>query len=192
MRSLFLIVFLATSTYAGNLFAQDKFEKESRIKENHVPKKALEFLESLNYSTRIKWYREEGLIKESIEAKFRHNKTNYSVEFDSLGNIEDIEIEVNFEELDSEVKNKLIFQFKADCLKYKIVKVQKQYLGNENLLLTLCQNCEKSNLLEINYELIIKCNQNKQVDLFEYLFNKNGVLLNKYRIVFKNSSHLEY
>lgn len=177
---------------ANNLFAQDKFEKESRIKRGDVPSKALLFIDSLNYKTKIKWYKEEGLTSISIEAKFNHNKTRYSIEFDTLGNIEDIEIEIHWEDMEKEMANPITNQLKLDCSKHKIVKIQRQFTGTENDLFSLFRNGIHSEKIKINYEIIVKCNWQKEVNLFEYLFNEKGILVSKSKVIFKNSSHLEY
>jgi len=185
---LLIIVFACSS----NLIAQEKFEKESRIKGYDVPIEAQLFIDSSNITNKVKWYKEEGLNTQSIEAKFKHNNSKYSVEFNTGGDVEDIEIEVNFEDLESHLKEAIILQLKTDCSKYKIVKVQKQYMGSESHLLSILKTDKTSSSLTIKYELIIRCHQQKEVNLFEYLFNDSGELISTSKIVFKNSSHLEY
>lgn len=186
------LLFLFVLSVANNLFAQDKFEKESRIKRSDVPSKALLFVDSLNYNARIKWYKEEALTSVSIEAKFKHNRTKYSIEFDTLGNIEDVEIEVHWEDIDTHIANSITNQLKQDCSKHKIVKIQRQFTGTENDLFSMLRNGILSEKIKIKYELIVRCTIQKEVNLFEYLFNDKGVLMSKLKIIFKNSSHLEY
>ena len=188
-KFLILLILFSISTI---LFAQDKFEKESRIQPKDVPPRALLFIDSLNLKTKIKWYKEEGLDKESIEAKFKLNKVKHSVEFDTYGKIEDVEIIVNWEDLESDLKDSIFFQLNIDCLSHKIVKAQRQFLGSENELLFLIKNRDVFEPLKIRYEMIIRCKYEKKVDLFEYLFNYDGKLISRSRIIFKNSSHLEY
>jgi len=188
-KFLILLILFSISTI---LFAQDKFEKESRIQPKDVPPRALLFIDSLNLKTKIKWYKEEGLDKESIEAKFKLNKAIHSVEFDTYGKIEDVEIIVNWEDLESDLKDSIFFQLNIDCLSHKIVKVQRQFLGSENELLFQIKNRDVFEPLKIRYEMIIRCKYEKKVDLFEYLFNYDGKLISRSRIIFKNSSHLEY
>jgi hypothetical protein len=69
-----LFLFGLLSVCAHPVLAQtpSKFEKESRIKRSDVPSQALAFIDSLALPGRIKWYREQGLDKHSIEAKFNH------------------------------------------------------------------------------------------------------------------------
>ena len=187
----YIILFIVVQ-YSGNLHAQEKFEKESRIKQKNVPSEALLFIDSLNFKNKIKWYKEEGFNRQSIEAKFKYNKARYSVEFDTLGNMEDIEIEVDWDDLESDIRDSISLQLKKDCLKHKIVKVQKQYKGSESELFLLLKADKKSQSLIIKYELIVRCRQQKKVDLYEYLFENKGVLISISKIIFRNSSHLEY
>jgi hypothetical protein len=186
------LIFLIVFSVSNNLFAQDKFEKERRIKPEDVPSKALSFIDSLNLNTKVKWYQEEGLNKKSIEAKFKRNKVRYSVEFDSLGMIEDIEIEVNWGELESSLIESISSQLQQNCSSYSIVKVQRQFTGSENDLFALLKTGNIVDLLKIKYEIIVRCKQENKVGLFEYLLNDKGKLISISKIVFKNSSHLEY
>lgn len=192
MHKLVYLIFFICLLCSDNLFAQDKFEKESRMKERDVPLKALTFMDSLNAHVKIKWYKEEGLSGNSIEAKFKHQKTKYSIEFTTLGEIEDIEIEVNWLDIELEVSNSITEHLKLDCSKHKIVKVQKQFTGSENDLFLVLRDDITNKKLGIKYEIIVKCNQQKEVNLFEYLFDQKGLLVSQSKIVFKNSSHLEY
>ncbi|OYX25688.1 MAG: hypothetical protein B7Z06_06920 [Flavobacteriales bacterium 32-35-8] len=192
MPKIIYILLIIVFTCSSDLIAQEKFEKESRIKGNDVPTEAQLFIDSSNITNKVKWYKEEGLNTQSIEAKFKYNNSKYSVEFNTGGHVEDIEIEVNFEDLESHLKEAIILQLKTDCSKYKIVKVQKQYTGSESHLLSTFKTDKTSASLTIKYELIIRCHQQKEVNLFEYLFNDSGELISTSKIVFKNSSHLEY
>lgn len=186
------LIFLVVFSVANNLFAQDKFEEESRIKRSDVPSKALLFVDSLNYNARIKWYKEETSTSISIEAKLKYNTTKYSIEFDTLGNIEDIEIEVYRKGIDTAIINSITNQLKLDCSKHKIVKIQKQFTGTGNDLFSLLRNGINSEKIKIKYEIVVRCSVQKEAHLFEYIFNEKGLLVSKSKIIFKNSSHLEY
>lgn len=192
MHKLFYLILLAGLVYSNKVSAQDKFEKESRMKRKDVPSKARMFIDSLNDNTKIKWYKEEGLTRKSIEAKFKRNKIKHSIEFDTLGIIEDVEIETDWKNVASHAADSISAQLSRDCSKYQIVKVQIQFSGSENELFSLLKTGVKSENLVMNYEIVVRCKQQKEVDLFEYLFNTKGLLLFKSKIVFKNSSHLEY
>jgi len=186
------ITFLLIILYSSNVFAQEKFEKESRIKGQAVPPKAIQFIDSLNLKNKVKWFLEEGLERKSIEAKFKNKKKKYSIEFDTLGNIEDVEIEIHWKELQTNLKDSICLYLNNDCLKYKIVKVQIQFSGNQPELLSKLKTPEAMPNLITKYEVIVKCSSKNSVDLFEYLFSDTGKPLSISKIIFKNSSHLEY
>src|SRR5690606_41633459 len=80
------ITILMFGNYSNNLFAQQKYEKESRLNRNNVPAIAFNFIDSLNLKNRVKWYLEESLENKSVEAKFKKSGKKHSVEFDILGN----------------------------------------------------------------------------------------------------------
>lgn len=186
------MIFLMFGLCSNYLFAQQKYEKESRIKPKDVPSKAMNFIDSINLKNRVKWYLEEGLETKSIEAKFKYNSKKYSVEFDTLGNIEDAEIEIKWDEMQTPFKDSISSQLKKDCLKQKIVKVQIQYSGTSSEILSKLRENKTYGNLTIKYEVVVRCKSKDTVVLFEYLFNKKAQVLSRSEIIFKNSSHLEY
>lgn len=192
MNRIIFISLILFSFPGINTFAQEKIEKESRIDLTVVPKNAQSFISDLALDNKIKWYLEQGINQTTIEAKFKHNGKKYSVEFDSIGNIEDIEVEISWKDLEVGVKESIKKQLDLNCLKHKINKIQTQYLGNAKNLSFLFKQNSNTQKLETNYELIVRCNQENEVNLFEYLFNHQGKLISTSKIIFRNSSHLEY
>lgn len=186
------LIFLLSLFSSVELFAQEKFEKESRIKQRDVPQKALDFIESANIKGKMKWYLEQGLNRKSIEVKFQQNRKRLSVEFDTLGTIEDVEIELKATELPASLNNTINAQLQNDCIKYKIEKIQVQYSGSEEQLLAKLKNLSSVQNLVTKYEVVVKCTSKNNVELLEYLFTDTGTVLSVSTIVFKNSSHLEY
>ena len=152
-----IMLFLFAFSVSNALFAQDKFEKESRIKRKDVPAQALKFIDSLDLKSRVKWFQEEGLNHKSIEAKFRISKARYSVEFDSLGRIEDIEVEVAWGHLELSLRESIHGQLEQNCSSYKIVKVQRQFTGSEWDLFHLLKSGSMSSQIQIKYEVIVRC-----------------------------------
>ena len=76
------IIFILFGLFMHPTFSQDKYEKEYRIKYEEVPKSALNFINSINFSNKIKWYKEESLKSYTYEAKTIHKDIKFSVEFD--------------------------------------------------------------------------------------------------------------
>ncbi len=179
-------------SFSSSVFCQEKYEKESKLKEAEVPAQALEFLEKLNFNTKIKWYSEVGLERKTIEAKFKYMGDRYSVEYDADGNIEDVEIEMKWNELDEKLKSSVDSTLNTICERHKIAKVQIQYLGSQQVLLAKLKDGQLTEGLSTNFEIVSTCVNDNNIDQFEYLFNNEGILLNTSKIVFKNSSNLEY
>lgn len=192
-RHIFIRIIMVLFVICCNqLYAQQKYEKESRLREKEVPKKVLCFVDSLEVGSRIKWYLEEGLEHTSIEAKFRLNNQKHSIEFDAIGNLEDIEIQMKWDELQKPLRDSISFYLGIDCEKIKIRKVQIQYIGDRFNLLAKIKTGESADNYIVRYEIVVKCCNPKDVSLFEYLFSNTGEKIAVSQIVFKNSSNLEY
>ncbi len=174
------------------LWAQEKIERESRLSSSEVPEQARLCLARIDSQTRIKWYLEEGLTGMSIEAKFSWQKHRYSVEFDSLGSLQDIEIELSWKELTKATQDSLQRQLRRECSKFKVRKIQLQYTGAESDLKQFLLSDSASPKLIIHYELVVKCRTDRRYHLFEFLFSEAATLQSKLKIVFRDSSHLEY
>ena len=186
-----IIIILFTICF-NQLYAQQKYEKESRLKEKDVPSKALNFIDSLEVGRRIRWYLEEVFERRSIEAKFKLNNQKHSIEFDTIGNLEDIEIQMKWSELQKPLRDSISFYLGEDCKKFKIQKVQIQYSGDRSILLAKIKTRKSADNYIVRYEIVVKCCNTKNVRLFEYLFSNTGEKLAISQIIFKNSSNLEY
>ncbi|MEZ4934623.1 MAG: hypothetical protein R2788_21160 [Saprospiraceae bacterium] len=97
-------VFWAFAICTNQIHAQVKYEKESRLKEKDVPSIALDFIDSLAVKKKVRWYLEEGFNRTSVEAKFKMDNRKYSIEFDTIGNLEDIEIQVKWDGLNKTLR----------------------------------------------------------------------------------------
>jgi len=73
--------------------AQNKYEREYRIRKVQFPERALGYIqEKLTDAKRIRFYKETDSTKVSYEAKFKKDRLWYSIEFNKEGGLEDIEI----------------------------------------------------------------------------------------------------
>jgi hypothetical protein len=169
---------------------QSKFEKEYRLKEKEVPKAAINFIEKIDYKSKLKWYREESSDGESVEAKFKINKIAYSIEFDTLGVVEDIEELIRISSLDSNLQTSILNQLDQVFEKHQIIKIQKQLKGENKELIAYFK--EENKALISGYELIVKAKRRKEVNLYEYFFTAEGVLSKELKVLIKSAVHLEY
>ena len=173
-------------------YAQDKFEKEYRIKEHGVPKDAVAFVNALYVKNKIKWYKEERMTGYSYEAKTNHRGINYSIEFDSLGKIEDVEYKISFAELPAEARKTMESHFDTSFQKWKIIKTQVHLVGTPQALIESIRQGEIPPTVLTKYELVVNGRVTKQRKLMEYLFADNGRLERTSTILQKNTDHLAY
>lgn len=189
---IYYILFFVCS--AQLCFAQDKFEKESRLSTERVPSQALEFVEAFSFPGKIKWFKEESLTGNSIEAKTRFNTQKWSIEFDTSGFIEDIEIEIDYSEISSSTKKAIDQYLESNFDKHQVCKTQRQFSGQSNALKQFDpkQVLGSTDQIQIRYELVVKVKQNKKHKQIELLFDESGILLNESTIIFQNTDNLEF
>ncbi|MFD2566197.1 hypothetical protein [Pseudotenacibaculum haliotis] len=190
LRFTFTILFFVTIGTLSS-YGQNKFEREYRIKEKDVPAKAVDFISLLKFDSNIKWYAEESSQGKSIEAKTKFKSVKYSIEFDTNGNLQDVEIEISTEDISKDTYSKIQNTFSSDFSKFKIIKIQKQLSGSEKKVLDHLLK-ETNNVITIKYEIVVKGKSNKGKNLYEYTFTNSGALEKREKIIFKNSDHLEY
>lgn len=183
---------LSLSLIIASLYAvsQTKIEREYRIRANNVPANAINYIDSLSLK-KVKWYKEINSETSSYEAKFRLNKNKYSIEFDSLGKLEDIEVEINLKSLSNDTKNIICSQLDSIFEKCKITKIQKQYKTTALNLLMFISNKEAT--IKLNgYEIVVKGKENGSNNIYELFFSGDAILETKSVIVLKNTDHLEF
>ncbi len=189
---IFALTIFFSGFFMNNLIGQQKYEKESRMKPRDVPAAALEFMDLLDVNSKVKWFWEEGLDDKSVEAKYKLNKRKYSAEFDTLGKIQDIEMTMEWTDLPVQLRDSIGAQLDNLCVQHKVVKVQIQYSGTRASLLSKMRGSGNTETCLTKYEVIANCRSEEGIELFEYLFSDTGQMLSVFKIIFKNSSHLEY
>jgi len=173
---------------------QYKYEREYRLDKNKVPPSALEFVDALNFSKKIKWYKEEGLQTSSVEAKTKHQSKKYSIEFDLNGKLEDIEITMGWESVPIETRQPIVQYFNDHFQKHKICKTQIQLTGEKEILINTISNpsMERNEEVRIHYEIVAKVKHNGKHQKMEFLFSEIGEMKKQSIILQKNTDNLEY
>lgn len=151
--AMFFGLMLAITSNAQN---QVKMEKEERIKENNVPEIAISFLKEAGIVNRIKWYKDTDIQEVVIEAKTKHRGTLYSIEFDTSGNIINIEYIIKYKNLCPNIRNAIDDQLAAKFNKYSIIKTQKQYTGDKQALKELIRNDDSEKSFTTRYEIVLE------------------------------------
>jgi len=196
VRVVFCLCFLCLSFV---LSAQEiKYERERGIKEEKVPRLAYAWIRSCLSSLKIKapkWYYEEGLKAYSYEYKFRLGRQRYSVEFDSTGHLEDIELLVHFRDLPDTLQSSICNYLKTQYSAYKIERVQWQYTGDASCLCTMFQKREtKPDAcadVAVEMEVLLRTHK-KEKARKELLFDLHGNLLKQRKIVEHKTENMIY
>lgn len=182
-----IFIFLSLST-----FGQVKMEVETRAKVENVPQKAVYFLSEAFSEAKVRWYQEGTLVMTSYEAKFKHDKKRYSIEFDPNGNLEDVEILIHKKRIPEATANRLDEQLKTSSQAYKITRAQEQFSGSEEAILAWLKSGQIHSHITKKYELEIKVKDDNKWRMYEYTIDEKGQILSEKRIITPTSDHLVY
>lgn len=174
------------------LKAQQKYEREYRVKSEDIPALAKEFIDSIGSDSKIKWYKEIGLQEITVEAKFKYNNKKFSVEFDTLGILQDVEFVIKKREIAPVVYERIEQKLDSLYQKWKFKKIQIHYRGDRRDIITSINNNEPSDSIETNYEIVLKGNCLGNAQLYEITFSEQGDVLGVLRIIQDKADHLEY
>ncbi len=172
-KLLFIAVFIFSVFFAS---AQNKYEREYRIKKSQFPEKALAYIqEKLDDARRIRFYKETDSTKISYEAKFKKDRLKYSIEFTEDGTLEDIEIIIKPIDIPNDTFDKMNAYLKENFVKYRIRRLQQQYPVGENDVETTIKNAFQNLMLPyMKYEIIVSGKKDKAYEQFEILFSADG------------------
>ncbi|WP_289063864.1 hypothetical protein [uncultured Zobellia sp.] len=177
----FLIpVFFFYSAFVA--MGQVKNEREYRVLEKDFPDTALDILGNrLKDIKRVRYFKEYDTGTFSYEVKFRRKGMFYSVEFNSIGQLQDIEVYINQDDIPESGLDKIRTQLKNQFSRYRIIKVQRQYplvsFSNEDALFE--QALEGKGVEHTNYEVVISGKEKEGFKTFEFLFDSQGNFLKK-------------
>lgn len=172
-------------------FAQDKLEQERRVKTREVPKPARDWLKDAFEGTKkVRWYKEVTSGSKSFEAKFDYQSAFYSVEFDTLGVIEDIEVDRAWEAI-PEAHRTAMEQSMADWDKVKIRRVQEQWTGEPDDLEDAMDEEEWEDITT-RYEVELLAEINGEKELWEVLFSTDGEVLLRRKVIVRADDNLNF
>lgn len=178
MKTKTLLVLMFISQF---VFSQTKNEKEERITESEFPSAAIAVVNNLpDDCKRLKFYKETDGKKQSFEVKFKHKRKRYSLEFSEDGVIEDLEVLTKFKTINEEKKSKIEDYFRSSFSKYKLIKVQKQFVYHKKLdpLTFVNDILNNTSAEDPNFEIIAEVKTNKKRDIREFTFDESGIFVN--------------
>ncbi len=185
-----ILITIITVIFSANASGQTKYEKEYRIKEKDAPGKAVSFIKKS--FTKCKWYSEESSDGKTFEAKGKLNGYKFSIEFDTTGNIIDVEKTVKFENMDSEIKQNINKSLLKIFTSYKIKKAQIQWIACDNTLHELISYGHSKKPYTLNYELVLKAKKDSSTKFYEILSDKNGNILKVSEIISRPTDNLDF
>ena len=159
-----------------SLFAQEKSEKEIKIKEKDFPQDALKTIRPfLQDAKRLRYYQEFDLNRKSFELKFKKNKRYYSLEFDQNGRLEDVEVIIKLSDIPQSISATILKYITANYSKPQLKKIQQQYPNQLGQDKTVLNDAFANNFKPyINYEIVISCICEGSFKKYELLFGANG------------------
>lgn len=171
------------------VYAQSKIEVEKRIKSYLVPQNAKDFIDQIQNKKQLKWVKEisdEGI---HYEAKFIKNN-RISVEFDETGKLIDVEI-LRSKKVHQQ-KFKLLIEKELKTTQFIILKIQEQWLAEEDLLVKALNTELINDSIQSNHEIEVKVKTESGVKYYEFLFDENKHLLRNRTIKQPNTDNLIY
>jgi len=190
LKYLFLFI---SFFFSFSLFGQNKVEQEIHIKEAKVPVEARKWLkDAFEIVKKPKWYQELSEAGYSFEAKFKYKNQFHSVEFDSMGLVQDVEVLIDWNDLPIEIRSNLMFYFEESLSGFKLEKIQIQYSGSPLDLEDFFDENELDGVL-VQYEIEYQAQDQSQVTrLWEGIFSSEGRFLSQRRIEIREAFNLSY
>lgn len=185
--SWFLILFLS-----HNIYAQFKYEKEVRLKRSQVPTTIYDYVSALAPGSKVRWYRQYGFKNNSFEAKFKHKRQNYSVEFHEDGTLKDVEVLIRVTDMNDVLFEKIDAKLKAELSEYRITRLQSQIVASSTEISKYFENKLNLSSLTQNYEMVLWTRINNKIITYEYLFDGNAEILSKLRVIDNIEDNLIY
>ena len=171
---------------------QKKYEREYRIKPGAVPPKAARFINDIFKKTTIHWYGEESLTGTTIEAKLKAGGKRYSIEFDSSGTIQDVEIQRSYSQIPAQTRKALTDQLNQKFDTFTVVKTQLQWTASQSDLKTAILTDKLPASVQVRYELIMKAQKNLSASYYEVLCEQTGAIVSVHQLVQRNVNNLLY
>ena len=171
---------------------QEKFEREISIRSTEAPEQATSFTGSCPFDKKIKWYKEESQDGISYEAKTKFSGKWHSIEFDTLGNVIDVEIKVKPKQLESEQLNKIKNALSGRFDRFKINKIQGQWEASDAILLELIREGTTEGDFAFAYEVVAKGKKGKDWQTYELLIGPEGKVVRELIIVRRATDNIEF
>ncbi|WGK65658.1 hypothetical protein [Croceiramulus getboli] len=176
----------------GGLFhstAQVKIEQEFRMDPKEVPAKAITYLELMQAGHKVKWYKEQGADRSTIEGKFKKEGRKFSVEFDEQGQLEDVEVEIRWRQVPEALRKVIGTQLGQQFKRFRVKRVQEHYPQDAGRILDWHL---KQQPFPPYFEIELKGVNDEGSKLYEFLFDPDGKEVRQSIILLRNTDNLEF
>lgn len=169
-----------------------KREKEVNISKLKAPEKALDIVDRFGVTRKKKWYKQTDFDTTSFEVKFKWNSHFYSIEFDTTGQIIDIEKLVKWAEIEDKHKKQLQELFDNRFDKYKLKKCQIQYSGDKDVIDAFFDSEEIPEQVTVRFEIELEGKESASWKKYEFLVSSAGIVERERIIVGRSTENLNY
>ena len=189
-KTSFTVFFLLLTQLVAN--AQEKDEREWRVKTKEVPNAALYwFKDAYEITKRTKWYGEKNETGNFFEAKLNRDGHRHSVKFTDEGIVIDVEIEFSLDNLPTDVQKNIRAALDSISPIHRVLKLQEQWTGTPDKLKDLISRNKRENL-EKRFELEAFFSSGEKAGYYELMFLKSGEFDSIRPIKPNTSDHLQY
>lgn len=180
MRIIIFIAFIFWSNFLLFGQANIKTEKEESISQQEFPAEAFRQIKPLvSQSKKLRYYREINEEGINYEVKLKFDGTFYSIEFDSLNKLKDIEQLQKWDDYGGKSRSVMVAKLDSLFSDYKVMRFQLQVIPNEKLKVIETLPLQEEMILgrkyEVEIEAILKDAQSPRY--YELLFDEQGKLL---------------
>lgn len=174
---------------SGTVSDPVKREFERPVDRQEFPAGALKILDSyFSSEPSIRYFEESDGDSRSFEAKVDLGEDQFSIEFNTYGELEDIEKLLLFDDLSALQKQTITDYFKSAYTSYQIIRTQLQYTSDvleDVQLLPVIRNNDLDDVIT-KIEIEVEAQNTRELGFFEFLFEDDGTLIQRRRI-FKRS-----
>ena len=192
VRSSILISFIF---FGFSVFAQNKPEREHRIKKSQFPVEAIQFIEEQNDDfKRLKFYREVDSLNNKYTVKFKKDRLFYEVDFNQKSELTGVGFAIKPIDIPEENFQRMSAYLSRTFDKVKVRKMFQIYLSRSNEDRQIVMKNAFQNLMLPNmvYELFVKGEKNSTRSDFEITFDAKGNFIHSKKALPANYDRVLY
>ena len=188
------LLWLVSICFSFSLLAQGKkMEREKRIRKEEIPAVALTLLNNpLGKARKVKYFLGTDGDNKSFEIKFLLHRNQYSVEFDSEGRLEDVEVLISFGKLNKDIR-KNVTDHLGQYDNFKVKKTQKQFSSQSQTAEEVIKMALEDLPAEtVRYEMIVETKAGSTWTTYEMLLDDQGNFISQKEVIGRLEDNILY